>query len=357
MLKALHRLTVLSLVTLAACATRPPVSKTPGSISIMSYNVENLFDTRHDEGKDDYTFLPLDLKKKSPELRAGCEKNTSEYRKEECLETDWNDRLLESKMKRLADTILSIPGTGPDVLLVQEVENLGVLKQLNDKYLGPAQYQTVVLIEGEDTRGIDIGLLSRLPLAGEPKLHPMEIRHGMQKPDWKRPLTRGILEVPLKLPDGKKLTVMGFHFPSQAAPTEFRREAIQNLNALLEKKNPNELVVAGGDSNISTEEEQTNKLQSQLMASKWQVSHLIGCITCEGTLNYRGTWNFFDVLLFSPAFLDEKSGYKILSDKIRIPSEGKYQLKLDGTPARFDAKSAVGVADHLPIYSEIAPRP
>ena len=29
------------------------------SFSVMTYNLENLFDTIHDEGKEDYTFLPL----------------------------------------------------------------------------------------------------------------------------------------------------------------------------------------------------------------------------------------------------------------------------------------------------------
>ena len=35
----------------------------------MTYNVENLFDTKHDEGKDDYTFLPLSFKRTSEEVK------------------------------------------------------------------------------------------------------------------------------------------------------------------------------------------------------------------------------------------------------------------------------------------------
>lgn len=354
-LKALHRLSIVLLVLITGCTSQPLRTKTPSGISIMSYNVENLFDTQHDEGKDDYTFLPLALKKSNPAFIAGCAKANSEYRKEECLTNDWNDELLDMKMKRLADTILSVNGEGPDILMVQEVENLRVLKQLNDKYLQKAGYQTVVLIEGEDQRGIDVGLMSRLPLAGTPVLHPMEIRHGQQKPDWKRPLTRGILEVPLKLPNGETLIAMGLHFPSQAAPTEFRKEAIQLLNSLMEKKGQKAMVIAAGDSNVSAPEEEQHKLQKDLMGSKWKVSHLIGCEKCEGTYNYKGTWNFFDVILFSPNMVDGKASYQVQTGSIRIPKEGKYQVRIDGTPARFDSKGAVGVADHLPIYAEIVP--
>ena len=31
------------------------------TVEIMSYNVENLFDAKHDEGKIDWSFLPKDV--------------------------------------------------------------------------------------------------------------------------------------------------------------------------------------------------------------------------------------------------------------------------------------------------------
>ena len=42
-------------------------------VSIMTFNVENLFDTAHDTGKKDYTFLPIS-KKKSKKHISGCKK-------------------------------------------------------------------------------------------------------------------------------------------------------------------------------------------------------------------------------------------------------------------------------------------
>ena len=50
-----------------------------------------------------------------------------------------------------------------DVLAVQEVENIGTLRQFNAFYLG-GRYPYRVLIEGNDPRFIDVGVLSKLPL-------------------------------------------------------------------------------------------------------------------------------------------------------------------------------------------------
>lgn len=52
-----------------------------------------------------------------------------------------------------------------DVLAVQEVEDVDTLRQFNRDQLG-GLYSQVLLIEGNDPRFIDIGLLSRLPVGG-----------------------------------------------------------------------------------------------------------------------------------------------------------------------------------------------
>jgi endonuclease/exonuclease/phosphatase family metal-dependent hydrolase len=50
-----------------------------------------------------------------------------------------------------------------DVVAVQEIENRQVLDAFVDKYLGDYGYE-VVLFEGNSDRGIDVGLLSRVPI-------------------------------------------------------------------------------------------------------------------------------------------------------------------------------------------------
>ena len=52
---------------------------------------------------------------------------------------------------------------GADVLAVQEVEHIGILNEFNSKHLNNA-YRYRVLIEGNDPRFIDVGILSKLPI-------------------------------------------------------------------------------------------------------------------------------------------------------------------------------------------------
>ncbi|MEN8115375.1 MAG: endonuclease/exonuclease/phosphatase family protein [Bacteroidota bacterium] len=51
-----------------------------------------------------------------------------------------------------------------DILCVQEVEDIGILKKFNKDYLKKNRYPYVVLIEGNDSRLIDVGILSRYPI-------------------------------------------------------------------------------------------------------------------------------------------------------------------------------------------------
>jgi len=53
-----------------------------------------------------------------------------------------------------------------DVLAVQEVEDIDTLNLFNRDYLQDQKYDHVALIEGNDPRRIDVGILSKYPLGG-----------------------------------------------------------------------------------------------------------------------------------------------------------------------------------------------
>ena len=73
----------------------------------------------------------------------------------------------------LADTIRQVNGgRGADIIALQEVENVAILERLRTEYLADLGYLPAILVEGTDTRGIDVAFLSRLPLAGEPHAAP-----------------------------------------------------------------------------------------------------------------------------------------------------------------------------------------
>ncbi len=76
-------------------------------------------------------------------------------------------KLIKPKNKK--DTLKiaqRIQAMSPDILAVQEVEDINILKQFNKEYLGNKAYRYVTLIEGNDPRLIDVGLLSNYPLGG-----------------------------------------------------------------------------------------------------------------------------------------------------------------------------------------------
>ncbi|MGH1467410.1 MAG: endonuclease/exonuclease/phosphatase family protein [Bdellovibrionales bacterium] len=306
-------------------------------ISIMAYNVENLFDTLNDPKKNDETFLPKS--KKNKKVQQKCKQSSRSYWVKECLETNWTTFKLDMKMKRLATVVKGYKKSGPDILILEEVENKNVLNMFNDKHLG---YKNVILLEGPDKRGIDVAILTKLESAKKAKLHLQRTASSRVK------ATRGILEAFLKLPNNETLSVFGVHFPSQGSPTKAREDAIDLLNRLQSKRS--HLSISGGDFNITKNE---NHLYKKNLSKNWKVSHLIGCKKCKGSNYYhrKRSWSFLDALLFSKNF---GKTWKIDKASIDIFNKLDVQKNRHGSPKKFNmGKDQTGVSDHWPVVGEI----
>ena len=96
-------------------------------VRIGTYNVMNMFDTYDDPYTHDET-------------------------------TPFKPR---AELERVAATIRQL---NADVLALMEVENRGVLERFTRTLLPDMGYDNIVLFEGNDGRGIDVALLSRLPV-------------------------------------------------------------------------------------------------------------------------------------------------------------------------------------------------
>ena len=124
-----------------------------------------------------------------------------------------NEKKLD-KREEIAQRILTM---NLDVLAVQEVENINILKEFNRTNLdGLYPYQ--VLIEGNDPRFIDVGLLSKLPIGAitsfQKAVHP-------QSPS-KRVFSRDLLEVEIldSNRSRKLFTVFNIHLKSHYGDDE-----------------------------------------------------------------------------------------------------------------------------------------
>ncbi len=357
---------ILSIVlsTLVGCAISfkkekwdlPP--KAADEISVMSFNVENLFDTVKTPGHNDETYLPVAMKNADPKLREACAKNNdSAYRRNECLSTDWNDQALNKKLANIAKVVLGVDGKGPDNLMLIEIESDVVLHKLNTEYLKDAGYITEVILDGPDKRGINLGFLSRFPLVGKPVLHPIPWKPKNEKDGEWMERSRRILEVTVKAPNGDPLTFMVAHFPSQANPTYWRQQISAYAVELMKSKGPDAMVVLGGDLNITHEEESSEHIFRDILSQGGAISHFVGCKECPGTHNYRKSWSFLDAHIYSKALLaDGKGSYQMLPNTIDVIRYDDVHLSKGKYPKRWDYDKMEGVSDHFPLYVRLKQR-
>ncbi len=352
---ALH-VFVLATLSLAGCVETPsqpthsPEKTGTLAVTVMTFNVENLFDNIDDPVKDDKAYLPLSAKQTAAHRNACNEIEVDRWR-DECLNLDWNDDILDYKMTVVAETILQVnDGRGADIIALQEVENLAVLEQLRTGYLASAGYLPAILIEGTDARGIDVAFLSRLPLAQPPRLHPLKL---LDFPERERD-TRGVLQADFQLPDGSILTGLSVHFPAPFHPTEMRVAAYRHLNGLLAALPDDRHAFAGGDFNTTHSEDAEKRLLDTWARPHWALAHDLGCRDCKGTHYYaRGDdWSFLDMIFFAGASGGNTTA-AIRADSVQIANDNPAQVTSSDTPLRFDADRRQGVSDHWPMIATI----
>jgi endonuclease/exonuclease/phosphatase family metal-dependent hydrolase len=331
---------------LLACTAAPPHD----AVTIMTFNVENLFDAADDPLKDDRDYLPL-AAKQSEAHRAACAELRFESWQQRCLTVDWNESVVETKLAAVANVIRQVnDGRGPDIVALQEVENIGILDRLRTDFLADSDYGPAILVEGNDSRGIDVAYLSRLPLLGEPVLHNIDFPDEFAGAEDD---TRGILQADFELPDGEALTGFVVHFPAPYHPTGMRIAAYSTLNALADALPADRHVFAAGDFNTTSAEDATEHLLDRLARPGWTVSNDL-CAGCRGTSYYAqdDSWSFLDMVLWRPC-CGEDATWRIRADQVGIANAVPAQVRSDGTPRRFSLPDGDGVSDHWPVVITI----
>lgn len=303
------------------------------------YNLENLFDTIHDEGKNDYEFLPDGTNK-------------------------WGTMKYTNKVKNMSQ-VLAEMGTdmlpvGMAAVGVSEIENSRVLQALiESEELAPRGWK-FIHVEGPDKRGVDCALLYN-PGLFKPyayKLAPYLLENGSD--EYK---TRGFLIVSGEM-SGEKVHIIVNHWPSRFAKSPARERAgvqVRELKDSLMADDPLSKVIIMGDMNDDPDDKSMKtclgavrkskdlKAPSDLYNPWWKILREDGV----GTLKYKGSWNLFDQIVFTGNMVGKERStlkfYKpeIFSRNYMFQTDGKYK----GSPKRTHAGGVWlnGYSDHLPV--------
>jgi len=348
---------VVAALLLASCGPeqRPATTGIAAtqSVTIMTFNVENLFDNVDDPGKDDKAYLAIG-DKQTDEHKAACAEVDVPRWRDQCLNWDWSDAIVAKKLSVVASVILQVnDGHGPDVIALQEVENMNILELLRSEYLADAGYRPAILIEGQDDRGIDVAFLSRFATVASPQLHAISFADDFPERDLD---TRGILQADFQLPDGTVLTGYAVHFPAPYHPTEMRIAAYNQLNKLRAALPADRSAFAAGDFNTTSTEDRKKNMLDRFARPYWTVAHDGGCGDCKGTSYYArdDSWSFLDMILWSPARdRSAHTTWQLREDSTHIANRISDQVRDNGTPARFNLPEGTGVSDHWPVVMTI----
>ena len=307
------------------------------------YNLENLFDTCHDAGKNDYEYLPDGRNK-------------------------WNGLKYSHKLRNMARVLSEmgtgyLPGVGCSVIGVSEVENARCLTDLCNQPPLKARNIQFCHIEGPDNRGVDCALLYNPTYfkVRNVKLVP----YVYDLPEDKDRATRGFLTVSGTLAN-EHVTIIVCHWPSRGASSHYReiagRQVRVGKDSLL-RDDPNVKVIVMGDMN----DDPTNKSMTKELGCKPEIDQVgpddmynpwynVLVKKGTGTLMYDGGWNLFDQIVMTPNLLhrDGKKDYNTLKFRMNevfrrdylFQKEGKYK----GNTLRTHAGGAWldGYSDHLP---------
>lgn len=311
---------------------------------VMFYNLENLFDTINTNGTYDLEFSPKGARQ-------------------------WNSQKYWSKQHNIAHAISQMATQhtpqGPAIIGVSEVENKSVLQDLVRQAEIKDWHLQIVHYEGNDRRGIDVGLLYN-PRMFKVLNSTCQRLYVPENPEFR---TRDQLCV-TGLLAGDKVSVIINHWPSRLGGQEqssWLREATaamarRTIDSLL-TDDPDQGIIFMGDLN----DDPMDKSCAQVLGGKRdikdvkQVSDLYNPWWEKldkgiGTLAYRGNWNLFDQIMvngYLTQYSDKNSKphltflrAEVLNRQFLRTSEGDRQ----GYPLRTYSGGVFlnGYSDHFP---------
>ena len=240
-----------------------------------------------------------------------------------------------AELEALAAEILAVDA---DVIALEEVENRGYLERFVEVFLGDAGYQNVVLYEGNDLRGIDVCLLSRLPVG--PVTSHRHLRFKDEAGRTRR-FNRDAIAVTIEPPDAKPIEVWVVHLKSNSGGREYaepnRLAEAHQLRALLDGRlnsNPDARFVVLGDFNDTWESDTLRTIVGSGPTALWSAASDSADPEVV-TFNEEPFRSMIDFILCSPALAKQ---YVKGSYRVREGSQEKTGSDHNAVSARFRLK-------------------
>ncbi len=311
---------------------------------VMSYNIENLFDTEDDPVKDDNEFLP----------------NGSRH---------WTYGRYTNKLNNLARVIAAAGEWGtPAIVGLYEVENEKVMDDFTKKSPLKNQKYRYVITNSEDARGIDIAMMYQR----DQFKYLYHKSHRIYFPNNPEKKTRDILHVTGCVMSGDTLDVFLCHFPSrrggevQSESDRVRAASVarSKIDSIF-KIRQNANVIVMGDFN----DEPNNKSIYETLRARPYSQNMKKGELCNlfypylkkqnaGTYKFGKEWNLLDQMIVSTNLLNKKRQFYVLPESAVIfrPAFIVVEDKANGgkRPSKtyHGMKHEGGFSDHFSIFAD-----
>ena len=294
--------------------------------TFVEYNVENIFDTNHDEGKQDEEYLPDATRR-------------------------WTKKRYWKKLNQISKSILPTCEDGiPDMVALCEVENDVTLTDLTKRSLLKNAGYEYLITNSPDQRGVDVALMYspfsfRLIRSYGLRIETIE---GM------RP-TRDILYACGELQSGDTLHVFVVHAPSrnggEKVSRPFRLQAASRLLQSVDSVralSPNAAILITGDFNDYHDSPALVRINE---AGLTNISKgAVGLYGVKGTYRYKGEWNSLDHILVSPYIYNKVDTVFVHSPRFLLEEDETYGGYLPRRTYK-GMKYRKGYSDHLPLVA------
>lgn len=282
---------------------------------IVSYNVENFFDCRHDSLKDDLDFTP-----------------EGRYR--------WTYSRFRQKTDQIARVICQAgQWETPLAVGLCEVENDSCLIRLQRAM--PSYPYRFLHAESPDERGIDVALLYD-------SLRFTVLEWSVLPVSLDGDFTRDILFAAGRLPEGDTLHLMVCHLPSMRggkSASEWKRQrarqVIQRRTDSILYRRPNALVVVMGDMN-SEPVDNLRGLRNRMIGLPKTDSGV------SGTHKWQGAWSCLDQFYVSAA-MDRRCSVRVYAAGFLLEDDPKHLGKRPVRTWQGYRYNPGGYSDHLPV--------